>query len=66
MEALWRGQKRWVLPLTVVCFVLGGLLAVQVRTRQLRGATEVGRQTSGPAWLSTRSWPPARRAWSAS
>jgi uncharacterized protein YlxW (UPF0749 family) len=51
MEALWRKQKQWVLPLTIVCFVLGGLLAVQVRTRQLRGATEVGRQTSALVWM---------------
>jgi len=53
MAALWRGEKRWVLPLTVVCFVLGGLLAVQVHTKQLRGATEVGRQTSALVWLLT-------------
>ncbi len=53
MAALWRGEKRWVLPLTVVCFVLGGLLAVQIRTQQLRGATEVGRQTSALVWLLT-------------
>jgi len=51
MEALWRKQKQWVLPLTIVCFVLGGLLAVQVRTQQLRGATEVGRQTSALVWM---------------
>ena len=51
MDAFWRGQKQWVLPLTIVCFVLGGLLAVQVRTRQLRGATEVGRQTSALVWM---------------
>lgn len=42
-----------MLPLTAVCFVLGGLLAVQVHTKKLRGATEVGRQTSALVWLLT-------------
>lgn len=53
MAALWRGEKRWVVPLTLVCFVLGGLLAVQVRTQRMRGATQVGRQTSALGWLLT-------------
>ncbi|UCC67589.1 MAG: DUF881 domain-containing protein [Armatimonadota bacterium] len=53
MASLWRGEKRWVLAMTLVCFALGGLLAVHVRTQQLRGATEVGRQTSALTWLLT-------------
>ena len=44
MAALLAGNKRWVIPFTFVCLVLGGMLGVQVHTQQLRGATVVGRR----------------------
>jgi uncharacterized protein YlxW (UPF0749 family) len=45
----------WVVPLTVVCLVLGGLLGVQVHTQSLRGETQVGRQTSALVGMLTAS-----------
>ncbi|HUU53363.1 MAG TPA: DUF881 domain-containing protein [Armatimonadota bacterium] len=41
--------------MTVVCLVLGGMLGVQVHTQQLRGATQVGRQTSALVGMLTRN-----------
>jgi len=38
-------KKNWLLPFTIVCVVLGGLLGIQVHGQQLRGATAIGRQT---------------------
>lgn len=55
MGTAWESEKRWVLPLTLVCLVLGGLLAVQVRTRQLRGETQIGRQRSALVGMLTTS-----------
>ncbi len=55
MGAAWKSEKRWVLPLTLVCLVLGGLLAVQVRTRELRGETQIGRQRSALVGMLTTS-----------
>lgn len=42
-----------MLALTGVCFVLGGLLAVQVHSQRVRGTTAVGRQTSALVGLLT-------------
>jgi uncharacterized protein YlxW (UPF0749 family) len=47
--------RRWVIPLTVVCVVLGGMLGIQVRSQQARGVTAVGRQTSALIERLTRS-----------
>ena len=47
--------NRWVVPMTVVCLVLGGMLGIQVHSQQLRGASQVGRQTSAVVDMLTRS-----------
>jgi len=49
------GGKRWILPLTAVCLVLGGMLGVQVHSQQQRGETQVGRQTSALVGMLTRN-----------
>jgi uncharacterized protein YlxW (UPF0749 family) len=51
----WRkGGDRWLLPLSGILLVMGGLLGVQVRTQSVRGASEIGRRTSALAeMLST-------------
>ena len=41
--------------MTVVCLVLGGMLGIQVHSQQLRGASQVGRQTSAVVDMLTRS-----------
>jgi uncharacterized protein YlxW (UPF0749 family) len=46
MAALVLGSKRWVIPFTLVCLVLGAMLGVQVHTQKLRGDVVVGRETS--------------------
>jgi len=45
MATLLAQRKHWLISMTVVCLVLGGMLGVQVHTQQARGLTEVGRQT---------------------
>lgn len=49
------GARRWVVPLTVVCIVLGGMLGIQVRSQEERGEMQVGRQTSALVAMLTRS-----------
>ena len=41
-----RGGRHWLLAITGVCLVLGALLGLQVKTRVVRGETQVGRRTS--------------------
>ena len=53
MVKLWGGGSQWLTALTVVCLVLGGLLGVQVHTKQLQGARQVGRQTSALVGMLT-------------
>jgi uncharacterized protein YlxW (UPF0749 family) len=45
MATLLAQRRHWIISMTIVCLVLGGLLGVQVHTQQARGLTEVGRQT---------------------
>lgn len=54
MTNLWGGGSRWPIALTMVCLVLGGLIGVQVHTKQLQGATQVGRQTSALVGMLTQ------------
>jgi uncharacterized protein YlxW (UPF0749 family) len=46
MRAFWEAGKAWVLPVSGVCLVLGGLLGVQVHTQQSRGDMEAGRRST--------------------
>lgn len=39
-------NKRWVVPFTLVCLVLGSLLGVQFHTQELRGESQGRRQTT--------------------
>jgi uncharacterized protein YlxW (UPF0749 family) len=55
MATLWKRENRWVLAVTAISFVLGGLLAVQVHSKQVRGATQVGRQTSALVGMLTNT-----------
>jgi uncharacterized protein YlxW (UPF0749 family) len=55
MAVLLSGSKRWVIPFTFVCLVLGSMLGIQVHTQRLRGATQVGRQTSALVGMLTRN-----------
>jgi uncharacterized protein YlxW (UPF0749 family) len=55
MSSLTPGARRWVIPLTVVCIVLGGMLGIQVRSQRARGVTKAGRQTSALIGMLTRS-----------
>ena len=55
MGTLSARGKRWVAPMTVVCLVLGGMLGIQVHSQQLRGASQVGRQTSALVGMLTRN-----------
>ncbi len=41
-----KGSERWLLPLSAILLVMGGLLGLQVHTQSLRGSMEVGRRTS--------------------
>jgi len=54
MAKLWGDVNRWMIGLTLVCLVLGGLLGVQVHTKRLQGATQVGRQTSALVGMLTQ------------
>ena len=55
MGTLSARGNQWVVPMTVVCLVLGGMLGIQVHSQQLRGASQVGRQTSALVDMLTRS-----------
>ncbi len=55
MAVLVQGGKRWVIPMTFVCLVLGAMLGIQVHSQQQRGATEVGRQTSALVGMLSRN-----------
>jgi uncharacterized protein YlxW (UPF0749 family) len=55
MAVLVTGGKRWIIPMTFVCLVLGAMLGIQVHSQQLRGATEVGRQTSALVGMLSRN-----------
>lgn len=46
MAKLTKGRDGWVLPLSVILLVLGGLLGMQVHTQSQRGEMEIGRRTS--------------------
>lgn len=54
MAKPWGGVDRWPIALTMVCLVLGGMLGVQVHTKRLQGATQVGRQTSALVGMLTQ------------
>lgn len=49
-----RETRRWLLPLTVVCAVLGGMLGIQIRSQEARQGMQVGRQTSALVGMLTR------------
>ncbi len=51
--AVLAGSKRWVIPFTFVCLVLGAMLGIQIRTARLRGDTVVGRETSALVGMLT-------------
>jgi len=55
MATLVSGSKRWVIPFTFVCLVLGSMLGIQVHTQRLRGATQVVRQTTALIEMLSRS-----------
>ncbi|MFB3881595.1 MAG: DUF881 domain-containing protein [Armatimonadota bacterium] len=55
MAALLLGSKRWVIPFTFVCLVLGAMLGIQVHTQRLRGDTMIGRETSAMVGMLTRN-----------
>jgi len=55
MGTLGARGRRWVIPMTVVCLVLGGMLGIQVHSQRLRGASQVGRQTSALVGMLTRN-----------
>jgi len=55
MAILLSGSKRWVIPMTFVCLVLGSMLGIQLRTQKLRGDTLVGRETSALVGMLTRN-----------
>jgi uncharacterized protein YlxW (UPF0749 family) len=44
-----KGSDRWLLPLSGILLVMGGLLGMQVHTQRQRGVTEIGRRTSALA-----------------
>jgi len=41
-----KGKDRWLLPLSAILLVMGGLLGLQVHTQSLRPRMEIGRRTS--------------------
>jgi uncharacterized protein YlxW (UPF0749 family) len=53
MAILLSGSKRWVIPMTFVCLVLGAMFGIQLRTQKLRGDTMVGRETSALVGMLT-------------
>jgi uncharacterized protein YlxW (UPF0749 family) len=55
MAVLLAANKRWVIPFTFVCLVLGAMLGIQVHTQRLRGDTMVGRETSALVGMLTRN-----------
>jgi uncharacterized protein YlxW (UPF0749 family) len=46
MATMTKGSERWLLPLSAILLVMGGLVGLQVHTQSLRGETEIGRRTS--------------------
>ncbi len=46
MAVTTKGGDRWLLPLSGILLVMGGLLGVQVHTQSQRSATAIGRNTS--------------------
>ena len=55
MKAFWEAGKAWVLPVSVVCLILGGLLGLQMHTQQLRGNTVAGRRSSALVGMLTNN-----------
>ncbi len=55
MAVLMAGSKRWVIPFSFVCLVLGAMLGVQVHTQRLRGDAAVGRETSALVGMLARN-----------
>jgi len=48
-----KNRKRWPVAMAAVCLVLGGLLGVQVHTRNVRGVMKAGRQSSALVGMLT-------------
>ena len=46
MTAMTKASERWLLPLSAILLVMGGLVGLQVHTQSLRGEMEIGRRTS--------------------
>lgn len=46
MTTVMKGSERWLLPLSFILLVMGGLVGAQVHTQSLRGDMQVGRRIS--------------------